>query len=62
MRRVVILKLYPRNEFSQPDPAIVIREFARKRQYEVLEREVLTRLTPVYVENSWTTYGLEIVY
>jgi hypothetical protein len=57
LRRVVILQLIPRNELSQLDSAIVTGEFAAKRQEEVFERELMTMLTPVHVENSGPLLG-----
>jgi len=55
--RVIILKLIPRNELSPLDPAIVTREFAAKRQEKVFERELMTILTLVHVENSGPLLG-----
>ncbi len=49
---VIILQHIPRNELSQLGPAIITREFAAKRQEEVFERELMTMLTSVHVENS----------
>jgi hypothetical protein len=57
LRRVVVLQPIPRNKFSQVDPAIVTREFAAKREEEVLERELMTMLTPVHAENSGPLLG-----
>jgi len=57
LRHVVVLQLIPRNKLSQLDPAIVTRESAAKRQEEVLERELMTMLTPVHVENSGPLLG-----
>jgi len=54
---VAILLLIPRNEVSGLDPAIVSREFAAKRQEEVLKRELITMLAPVHVENSERLVG-----
>jgi hypothetical protein len=39
------------------DPAIVTREFAAKRQQEVFERELMSVLTSVHVENSGQRLG-----
>jgi hypothetical protein len=57
LRRVVVLQLIPRNELCELDPAIVTREFAAKRQEEIFERELMTMLTPVHVENSGARLG-----
>ncbi len=54
---VIILQLIPRNELRQLDPAIVTREFAAERQEEVFERELMTMLTSVHVENSGSLWG-----
>jgi hypothetical protein len=45
-------QLIPGNEISLLDPAIVTREFVAKRQEEVFERELMTMLSSVHVENS----------
>jgi hypothetical protein len=51
------IQFIPRNELSQLDPAIVTREFASKRQEEVFERELMTMLTLIHVENSGPLLG-----
>jgi hypothetical protein len=55
--RLTILQLIPRNELSQFDQAIVTREFVAKRQEEVFQRELMTMLKPVHVENSGPLLG-----
>ncbi|QPN59278.1 hypothetical protein H8F24_14690 [Synechococcus sp. CBW1002] len=55
--RVVVLQLIPGNELSKLDPAIVTREFAAKRQEEILKRELMTMLAPIHVENSGLLFG-----
>jgi len=57
LRRVVVLKFIPRNELSQLDSAIITREFAAKRQKKVFERELMTMLKPIHVENSGPLLG-----
>ena len=54
---IVIFQLIPWDQLSQLDPAIVTRELSSKRQEEVLERELITMLTSVHVENSWRLLG-----
>ncbi len=53
LRRIVIFQFIPGNELSELDPAIVTREFAAKRQEEILKRELVTMLTPI----MWKTLG-----
>jgi hypothetical protein len=57
LRRVVILQFIRRNELSQLGPATVAREFAAERQKEVFERELMTMLGPIQVENSGPPLG-----
>jgi hypothetical protein len=47
------------SELSQLDSAIVAREFSAKRQ-EVNERELMTMVTPIHVENSGPLLGLKL--
>jgi hypothetical protein len=42
----------------QFDPAIVAREFVAKPQEEVFERELMTMLMSIHVENSGPLLGL----
>jgi hypothetical protein len=55
---IVVFQLFPGDQLREPDPAIVAREFAAKRQKEVFERELITMLTPVHVENSERLLGV----
>jgi hypothetical protein len=55
--RVINVQVMPWNELRQLDPAIVIREFAAKWQEEIFERELITMITPLYVENSCPLLG-----
>jgi hypothetical protein len=57
LRRVVVVQLIPGNEISQLDPAIVARELGSKRQEEILERELMTMLTPIHAEDSGPHLG-----
>lgn len=54
---IVIFQLIPWDQLSQLDPAIVTRELSSKRQEDVLERELITMLTSVHVENSGQLLG-----
>jgi hypothetical protein len=57
LRHVVIIQLIPGSEHSQLDSAIVSSEFAAKLQEDVNEQELMTALTPVYVENTGPFLG-----
>jgi len=54
---IVIFQLIPWDQLSQLDPAVVTRELYSKRQEDVLERELITMLTSVHVENSGQLLG-----
>jgi len=57
LRRIVVLQRVPQDQLSQLDPAIVTRELSTKWQEEILERELMTMLAPIHVENSGLLFG-----
>ena len=57
LSRIINPPVIPRNELSQLDPVIITRKFAAERQEEVYERELMTMLTSVHVENCETLLG-----
>jgi hypothetical protein len=57
LRRVVVVQFIPRNQLRQLDRAIITREFAAERQEKILERELMTILTSVNLENSGQLLG-----
>ena len=52
------MQLVPQDQLGQLDPAIFTRELSAKWQEEILERELITMLTPIHVENSGVVFGL----
>ena len=57
LRRVVIFQVFRRDEFGELDSAVITGEFAAKWQEEVFERELMTRLASIHVENSGRLFG-----
>ena len=47
-----LTQFIPRDQLSQLDPAIVSIKLSTKWQEEILERELITMLAPIHVENS----------
>jgi hypothetical protein len=56
-RIVLDHKLIPRNEIRELDPEVISREFATNWQEEDLNRELLSLLAPIRVENSGRGFG-----